>query len=90
MNIKHKALEVTAVFDTDFTQSQYERYQELLIEKSKELRSASAFDRILIEAAQEAGILSDIKANLNKPPVVKWLSLKVHAAITEAVTVPPE
>lgn len=90
MKIEHKKLEVIATLDENFTQAQYETYQTLIVEKGKELRSATAFDRILIEAAQEAKIITVDKGDVTRPAVVKWLSLKIHACIGEAVTIPPE
>jgi hypothetical protein len=90
MKIEHKGLNVTADVNKDFTQTQLETYQETLLEKSKEYKSGAAYNRVMVEAAQEAKILTGVEGDLTRPPVVKWLTLKVISAMDEATTIPPE
>jgi hypothetical protein len=88
--LKHEKLGIEAEFNKDFTQAQYEKYQELLIEKGDGFRSVAAKSRILIEAALESGIVKLIEGDLEKPTVVKWLTIQIVAAVDDALSIPKE
>ena len=90
MKVEHKSLEVSAEINNEFTQKQFETYQETLREKAKEYKSGAAYNRVMLEAAQDAGILTVSEGDITKPNVVMWLTLKVRSAIDEATTIPPE
>jgi len=90
MKIEHKTLGVTAKLNENFTQAQLETYQETLLEKSAEYKSGATYNRVMVEAAQKAEILTDIEGDTTRPVVVKWLTLKVRACMDEATTIPPE
>ena len=73
----------------EVTQRRYERYQEKLISLSDAYkgRSAAAYNRIVIEAAAEAGIATGTPADLGdlSPRTVQELTARILAHIREAV-----
>jgi hypothetical protein len=87
---KHEKLGVEVEINENFTQTQYEKYQELLIDKGDQFRSVAAKSRILIEAAEESGIVKSIDGDTGKPSIVKWLTIQILAAVDAALDIPPE
>ena len=90
MKVEHKKLKVTAEIHADFTQKQLETYQETLLERAKEYKSGAAYNRIMVEAAQEAKIGTDLEGDATRPAVVMWLTQKIRATVDEATKIPPE
>ena len=72
----------------EVTQRRYERYQEQLIQRSEAYqgKAASAFNRIVIEAALEAGLATDAPADLGdlSPRAVEALTRRILAHVREA------
>jgi hypothetical protein len=87
---KHEKLGVEVEINENFTQAQYEQYQELLIEKGDQFRSVAAKSRVLIEAAQESKIVESINGDTDKPSIVLWLTKQVLAAVDAALEIPKE
>lgn len=77
----------------DLTQVTLERYQEITIEKSKTMKSAAAYNRLIVEAAIESGFLKNVPMETlpgMKPTQVKWLTEQVLAFVKEQTEVPNE
>ena len=74
----------------DFTQAQFEKYQNVLIESTNEAKAAAVIERALVQAAIEAGILKGISKKLEEytPRVIKWLTVTVRDFINEQTEVP--
>lgn len=89
MKLEHKKLNVVLNINPDFTQAQYEQYQELLLEKGKDSRSGATYQRLLIECAQESKIITDIEGDVTRPVVVKWLTECIRDVVKEALEIPP-
>jgi len=87
---EHKKLGLKLEINSDFSQRQYEQYQELLIEKGEAFKSIAAKSRIVIEAAQEAKIVTKIEGDCEKPVSVRWFTVQILAAIDEALEIPQE
>ncbi len=90
MLTKHESLGLSVEINQDFTQEQYEKYQELIIEKGDGFKSIAAKTRIIIEAAQDAKIVTKIEGVYEKPVAVKWLTMQIIAAIDKALEIPQE
>ena len=76
----------------EVTQRTLEAYEKALLDKGKEVRSAAEFNRIVIEAAQVAGIVTGLPADLgNEKPwrIEKW-TLAIAAHIAAAKQPPSE
>lgn len=87
---EHKSLGASIEINQDFTQAQYETYQENLLAGSKDVKAAAAYNRIMIEAALDAGFLEIKSGSLEKPAIVKWVTLQLGAVIAEALEIPKE
>ena len=70
----------------DVTQRRLEKYEALLLEKGEEVRSAAAFNRIIVEAALESGIADSVPEDLldMAPRDVRALTVRVRDLITAA------
>jgi len=63
---------------TDVTQGKLERYEEALLEGGAEVKSVSRFNRVVLEAAQAAGVATELPADLGalQPwQVTEWTRL---------------
>ena len=83
---------IEAEWHEDFTQAQFEKYQERLLELAKDAKAAAVVERAMAQAALEAGILTGINRPLvDCPPrVVRWLTLQTRDFINEQVEVPQD
>ncbi|HUT17258.1 MAG TPA: hypothetical protein VMW84_03055 [Acidobacteriota bacterium] len=88
--MKAKKFGVDIELVEDFTQAQFEKYQNVLIESTNEAKAAAVIERALVQAAIEAGILKGISKKLEEytPRVIKWLTVTVRDFINEQTEVP--
>ena len=70
----------------EVTQRKLERYQESYLEKGEGQRSVAAFNRIIIEAAVEAGIAEGVPDDLGdlSPRAVKAMTERIAEHIKTA------
>ena len=92
MDLVHKKLGVDAKLKEDFTQAEYEAYQNAFVEATKESMASGTVEREIIQAAIDTKILTGFdKVLLEQPPkLVKWLAGKVRNFITEQTEVPQD
>ena len=71
----------------EVTQRKLEHYQESILEKGEGQRTIAAFNRIIIEAAAEAGIAEGVPDDLGdlSPRAVKAMTERIAAHIKEAL-----
>lgn len=80
---------VRAELHEDFTQLQFENYQNRLLEQTKDVKAIAVVERALVEAAVEAGILTGVEKPITElpPRVVRWLTIKARDFINEQTEV---
>lgn len=80
---------IEASWHEDFTQSQFEKYQERLLELAKDAKASSVVERAMAQAAIEAGILTGVERPLTEcpPRIVRWLTIQTRDFIAEQVEV---
>ena len=71
----------------EVTQRRLERYQEHLLEAGKAVKAAAAFNRVVLESAQAAGIAEGLPDDLGdlSPRTVQELTQRVLQHIEAAV-----
>jgi hypothetical protein len=88
----HKKLGITIKLE-DLTQAQLEKYQEAIIAKSESVKAGSAKDRLIVEAAVEAGFLLEVtKESLPgmRPAVISWMTKTIVDFVREQRDVPQD
>lgn len=80
---------IRAELREDFTQLQFEKYQNRLLEQTKDVKAMAVVERALVEAAMEAGILTGVPSPLSEQPprVVRWLTIKTRDFINDQTEV---
>jgi hypothetical protein len=89
--LKNEKLKIDAVLVDDFTQLQYETYQQYLMDNVKENTAVSRIERAIVDASISANILQGVTSTSELPPrCVKWLTVKIDAFIKSQVEVPQD
>ena len=92
MKLVNDKLGIDAELKENFTQAEFEKYQNVLIEGTEGAKAESTISRMIVKAAVDSGILTGIDKNLEElpPRVVRWLTLKVRNFIDSETEVPQE
>lgn len=76
----------------DFTQAQFEQYQNRLLELTVDVKAMSVVERALVQAASEAGILTGLDKPLAEytPRVIRYLTIKTRDFIAAQTEIPQD
>lgn len=87
-----KTKKYNAELKEDFTQAQFEQYQNRLLELTADVKAVSVVERAMVQAASEAGILTGLEKPITEypPRVIRYLTIKVRDFITEQIEVPQD
>ena len=90
--VKIEKYQIKAELLEEFTQAQYEKYQTRLLELTKDITIVSIVERAIVQAALDAGILTNIEKPLPDLPakVLRWLTIKVRDFVAEQTEVPQD
>ena len=92
MKLINDKLGINAELKEDFTQAQFEQYQNELINGAEKEVANSVIERVLVQAAINSGILTGVTEKLEEatPKVIRWLTVKVKDFIDKETEVPQD